>query len=453
MRADRIAPLVVLALLLSSCSGSATGSDAVGSGGKGAVDEPEAEGSGAVSLRAPRRLPPSEWVLGPERDMSFLVFTGTTSPAGARQVLMRLDRSGAPGAFFLPGKFLRTHRKLSRAIVESGHHLGHTGLELRPFSRLGNSGLRRSLRKGERSVTRAGSNPRPFLIAPKHQRGHRVLTVAGRMGYRLLRPTVTLGKGKRKDIVRRAEQNARRGAIVEVRLDRRSHRRAVHGIVNALHAKKLDPAPLRKLRRADPVRWDVTLVAGDEGPRVRRLQKQLTQATFPAGAPDGVFGSGTLQAVLAFEKLYGLERDGIVDPVQMGRIVTATAPNAPKRKRRNFIEVDIERQILFEVKDGKVINTLPVSTANGEYYRSQSGSLAIASTPRGEFEIERKIPGWRQSYLGTLYKPMYFRGGYAIHGSPSVPAYPASHGCIRIPMHVADDFYERNSIGVPVYVN
>lgn len=445
--------MLVLALLAGACTGSAPRTDMVGSAEDGALDQPVEEGTRAVSLGAPHRLPPSEWVLGPERDISFLVFSGATSPAGVRQVLVRLDRSGAPGAFFLPGKFLRTHPGLARAIVDSGHHLGHTGLKQRQFTRLGKSGLKRSLRKGERSVARAGSNPRPFLMAPRNRRDERVVAVAGRMGYRLVRPTVTLGKGSRKDIVRRAEQNARPGAIVEVRLDRRSHRRAVKGIVKVLHRKNLDPAPLRRLRRADPVRWDVTLQAGDEGRRVKRLQARLNEATFPAGEGDGVFGSATLQAVLAFEKLHGLERDGIVDPVQMERIVTATAPKAPDRKRRNFIEVDIERQVLFEVKNGRVINTFPVSTANGEYYRSQGGSLAIASTPRGEFRIERKIPGWRQSYLGTLYQPMYFRGGYAIHGSPSVPAYPASHGCIRIPMHVADDFYERNELGVPVYIN
>ena len=33
-----------------------------------------------------------------------------------------------------------------------------------------------------------------------------------------------------------------------------------------------------------------------------------------------------------------------------------------------------------------------------------------------------------------MYNPLYIVGGIAIHGSLDVPAYPASHGCIRVPM-------------------
>ena len=34
--------------------------------------------------------------------------------------------------------------------------------------------------------------------------------------------------------------------------------------------------------------------------------------------------------------------------------------------------------------------------------------------------------------LGDLWRPRYFNGGIAVHGSASVPAYPASHGCARV---------------------
>ena len=47
---------------------------------------------------------------------------------------------------------------------------------------------------------------------------------------------------------------------------------------------------------------------------------------------------------------------------------------------------------------------------------------------------------------------MYFTGGYAIHGNPSVPPYPASHGCVRVPMWVAPRLYETNPYGETVYV-
>ena len=48
--------------------------------------------------------------------------------------------------------------------------------------------------------------------------------------------------------------------------------------------------------------------------------------------------------------------------------------------------------------------------------------------------------GWRHAPLGLLYNPVYFNGGIAVHGALSVPDYPASHGCVRIPMHIAEYF-------------
>jgi hypothetical protein len=47
---------------------------------------------------------------------------------------------------------------------------------------------------------------------------------------------------------------------------------------------------------------------------------------------------------------------------------------------------------------------------------------------------------------------MYFNGGIAIHGSPSIPPYPASHGCIRIPMYAAPTFYDQVGAGTRVLV-
>jgi hypothetical protein len=47
---------------------------------------------------------------------------------------------------------------------------------------------------------------------------------------------------------------------------------------------------------------------------------------------------------------------------------------------------------------------------------------------------------------------MYFTGGYANHGNPSVPPYPASDGCVRVPMWVAPHLNATNRYGEPVYV-
>ena len=81
-----------------------------------------------------------------------------------------------------------------------------------------------------------------------------------------------------------------------------------------------------------------------------------------------------------------------------------------------------------------------------------TAGIAGYYTPVGRFAIGRKVPGYDPSPLGVLYKPMYFYGGYAIHGNPSVPPYPASHGCVRVPNFVADRLYESEPYGEAVIV-
>jgi len=84
--------------------------------------------------------------------------------------------------------------------------------------------------------------------------------------------------------------------------------------------------------------------------------------------------------------------------------------------------------------------------------KDKGGGCDTAITPGGSFRADRKIPDVRVSALGTLYDPVYFYGGIAIHGSPSIPATPASHGCVRVPMWESGWVYDAVSVGDPVYV-
>jgi lipoprotein-anchoring transpeptidase ErfK/SrfK len=116
------------------------------------------------------------------------------------------------------------------------------------------------------------------------------------------------------------------------------------------------------------------------------------------------------------------------------------------------IRVDLRRQILSVVDaSGNVLKVLPVSTGSGRWYTSE-GERRKAVTPRGRFTVYRKISGWRKSPLGLMYYPVYIVGGIAIHGSPSVPRTPASHGCVRIPMYAAKAFHDSTPIGTTVHV-
>ena len=70
----------------------------------------------------------------------------------------------------------------------------------------------------------------------------------------------------------------------------------------------------------------------------------------------------------------------------------------------------------------------------------------------GDFTAISKVKGWENGALGDLYNSVYFWPAYAIHGSPNVPDFGASHGCIRVPMHIAEYLPSIVDTGEPIYV-
>jgi N-acetylmuramoyl-L-alanine amidase len=189
-----------------------------------------------------------------------------------------------------------------------------------------------------------------------------------------------------------------------------------------------------------------------KGPRVRELQHRLDGLGYTIAHVDGEFGYDTVHAVLAFQKVQGLGRDGVVGPATAKALRHPAVPSPVSTSAGFHVEVDLARQVLLFVTDGTVSDVFDVSTGSGRTYVS-NGQTAVAHTPTGSFRIERKIDGWRESDLGLLYRPAYFVGGYAIHGSSSVPPYPASHGCVRVTNDVMDMIYDTLAIGTPVLVH
>jgi hypothetical protein len=124
----------------------------------------------------------------------------------------------------------------------------------------------------------------------------------------------------------------------------------------------------------------------------------------------------------------------------------------PLESNYPHVEVDIDRQVLFVVGcGGAPLRVLPISSGSGKLF-TEGGETRRAITPRGRFKVYRKIEGWRKSPLGLLYYPNYITDGIAIHGNPSVPIYPASHGCLGIPMFASREFSEIATIGLVVIV-
>jgi peptidoglycan hydrolase-like protein with peptidoglycan-binding domain len=196
---------------------------------------------------------------------------------------------------------------------------------------------------------------------------------------------------------------------------------------------------------------DGTLRLGEEGDAVLALQRRLLELGYWMGEPDGNYGQLTRQAVMAFQKVEGLGRDGVAGPITQERLAVAGRP-APRGG--SGLEIDLSRQVLFVVEGGQVKWAINTSTGNGEAYTSSSGGQAQAVTPPGQFRIQREIDGLREAPLGTLYRPKYFNGGIAVHGSGSIPANPASHGCARVTNSAMDMLWSSGvaEIGTPVWV-
>jgi len=185
-----------------------------------------------------------------------------------------------------------------------------------------------------------------------------------------------------------------------------------------------------------------TLAVGSTGQDVRALTRRLGELRFHVPAISSTFGSALADSVIAFQKAYRLPRTGTVGPATWRMLGRARALRARYRGPSPHIEVDKTRQILLVVREGEVKAVLPVSSG------------ATGNTPEGKHRIRWKALA-TTTWLGPaiLYRTMTFYGNsFAIHGFPSVPAYPASHGCIRIPIWTADWLYDQSPVGETVYV-
>ena len=196
----------------------------------------------------------------------------------------------------------------------------------------------------------------------------------------------------------------------------------------------------------------VGLHQGSRGPEVLALEQHLNAQRYDTGKVDEVFDAATFHAVLTFQKVHGLSRTGRATPDVLNMIGSVGPPGALlSAGGADRVEVDLHRQILMLFKGGDLYKVVDVSTGSGKRY-CVDGDCATAVTPGGSFKVFFRRTGWRTSRLGKLYNPLYFNGGIAIHGEPAVPAYPASHGCVRIPMYVSYWFPAQVPNGTPVYV-
>lgn len=173
------------------------------------------------------------------------------------------------------------------------------------------------------------------------------------------------------------------------------------------------------------------------------IERKLESLRYDVGPVDGQVDEQAQSAIMAFQKVHGLERTGVLTDPVTNQIMATQGPPPPlvPSGEPNRIEVSLGRQVLFLYTNGSLNRILPVSSGTSE-----------TPTPTGEFRIFRQESGWHTSHLGRLHNAQYFVGGYAMHGSTSVPPEPASHGCIRIPMTASEWFPSQVAKGMQVLI-
>jgi peptidoglycan hydrolase-like protein with peptidoglycan-binding domain len=213
---------------------------------------------------------------------------------------------------------------------------------------------------------------------------------------------------------------------------------------------------------------DRELKEGVEGDDVRMLQTRLAELKFAPGPIDGLYGRSTVQAVWAFEKLVmkvpRSDATGVVTPA-MWDVMRNDVRIPPRRQADTprHAEVYLPEQVIVTFLGGQPTLVSHISSGDGKTWCEEViidpgeegndspeqiaagqplkvGICGESVTPPGIFTFNRRSSGTRETKLGTLYNPVYFNMGIAVHGANSVPLKPASHGCIRIPMSVAQIF-------------
>jgi len=220
-----------------------------------------------------------------------------------------------------------------------------------------------------------------------------------------------------------------------------------------------------------------TLSKGVYGDDVKRLQQRLVDLGFDPGPIDGAFGPATTQSVWAFQKLVlnipREQADGVITP-ESWDVMQGEVAILPRRSRttRRHMEVYLTQQVAVLFKDGAPELITHISSGDNEEWCDEvtidpntpdnetdepitKGICGTSVTPGGVYNFGRRYvegDGWREGKLGRMHNPLYFNYGVAVHGSGNVPNRPASHGCIRIPMHISEYFPTLVERGDQIYV-
>ncbi len=210
---------------------------------------------------------------------------------------------------------------------------------------------------------------------------------------------------------------------------------------------------------ADPPIAGVGQRNGDE---TLRAEQRLLELGFWLDDADGNYNLTTTQAVMAFQKFYGLETDGVLGPETAAAMSAVTERPHGRADAGTLVEIDKGKQVLMFVIEGRTEWILNASSGSEIPYeepdQNTPGEVQTGDsvTRNGLHDVYReRQEGWWEGDLGSIYRPKYFTGGIAVHGSNHVPDYPASHGCVRVSVPAMDWIWESGimPLETPVWVH
>lgn len=245
---------------------------------------------------------------------------------------------------------------------------------------------------------------------------------------------VRIASAKRKPTVVRARVRKGKAGVGTFQV-RFLARRAVGYTVRAHHNATPEQARFDAKGAAQAVADSAGI--GSRGMGVALLKQGLRALGYPAGNGP-TYTAKTGRAVMAFRKVNSMARVFTANRSVFQKVFAGKGgfrlryPKAGKH-----VEFDWSRQVLVLADKGK-----PVAT-----YHTSSGT---PSTPTvfGKYRFYLKAPGTNAK---GMYMSNFFIRGYAIHGFPSVPTYPASHGCLRVSNADANTIYNWVKLGDPIW--
>jgi lipoprotein-anchoring transpeptidase ErfK/SrfK len=215
-------------------------------------------------------------------------------------------------------------------------------------------------------------------------------------------------------------------------------KRAGRVTVRAVHAATPQIA-LARAKARHVLALATAIRPGQRTASVRWLQGRLAGLRY-AVSRSGTYDAATRRAVMTYRKATGMARSEVANRDVFRRLARGIgAFRVRYASDGRHVEADLSHQVLALVNPGGKVHRI---------YQTASGA-SITPTVLGHFRVYLKTPGTNAK---GMVDSAYFIRGYAIHGYATVPVYPASHGCLRVPLANAAEIFNWVRIGTRVDV-